>query len=151
MKWIICSYLLPKRASWANLAYLGLPALIQCKIKLAWSGLTKLVISWTMLLMDLQKVAEDSTNKFIEWKTSPSQVDFLLLSQKKIKSCYWSLFINHLLTKLVQSRCPDVSLVLYLRFYKPQLHPSPLKCNKSTQADISYLDLSLVNNPDIPL
>ena len=128
----------------AHLAYLTLHALIQCKKKLAWSGLTKLIILWTMLLMDLQKVAEDSTNKFISG-------GFFTFVPKKIKSCYWSLFINHLLTKLVQSRCLDVSLVLYLQFYKPQLHPSPLKWNKSTQADISYLDLSLVTNPDIPL
>ena len=150
MKWIVCSYLLLKWASWGPSCLLDIACFnpVQKKTCMEW---THKVVLWTMLLMDLQKVAEDSTNKFIEWKTSPSQVDFFTFVPKKMKSCYWSLFINHLLTKHVQSRCLDVSLVLYLRFYKPQLHPSPLKCNKSTQADISYLDLSLVNNPDIPL
>ena len=90
--------------------------------------------------------------KQIYWmKNKPILGGFFTFVPKKIKSCYWSSFINHLLTKLVQLRCLDVSLVLYLQFYKPQLHPSPLKRNKITQADISYLDLSLVNNPDIPL
>ena len=36
---------------------------VQKKTCMEW---THKVVLWTMLLMDLQKVAEDSTNKFIE-------------------------------------------------------------------------------------
>ena len=53
----------PEWARWAHIACLGLSALISCKEKKCMEQTFKVFHFWTILVMELQKVAEGIQNK----------------------------------------------------------------------------------------
>ena len=53
----------PEWARWAHIACLGLSALISCKEKKCMEQTFKVCHFWTILVMELQKVAEGIQNK----------------------------------------------------------------------------------------